>query len=76
VTARNSAPATKPAPGLLYPVPPESAFVAWRRPSGGRWRKVAESDSYADCWSALYEAMGEVTSGSWDNVVLPSGQKP
>lgn len=72
----NTSPASEPRPGELFsdPIPPE--WVAWQRPTGGRWHKEAESDSEVDCWTALYEAMDAVKSGSWDSCVLPYGQRP
>jgi hypothetical protein len=63
-------------PASLFPDPPAGAFVAWRRPRGGRWKQVGSAESEADTWTLLYEAMDADRSGSWDNCVLPRGEKP
>lgn len=65
-------------PGELFPAP-LARWVAWRRPSWAArrvWVRVAEADTEAEAWQRLYAVMDQARFGSWDNVVLPEGEKP
>jgi hypothetical protein len=56
------------------PAPP--AFLAWRRPHGGRWQAVASGATEAEASKALHEIMKQDRSGSFDSQVLPRGERP
>jgi hypothetical protein len=55
---------------------PPPAFIAWRRPHGGRWQAVASGSTEAEASKALHEITMKDRSGSFDSQVLPRGERP
>jgi hypothetical protein len=51
-----------------------AAWVGWYRRRGRRYVRVAEGDSYDDCWGALLDALDAAGRKGGDSVVLPAGQ--
>lgn len=58
------------------PIPPSARWVAWRKEQGGRWTKLAITDSEALAWQAIYSAMDNSEPGHYSSMVLREGVKP
>jgi hypothetical protein len=51
-------------------------FQGWRRRRGGRWWVECSADTEAECFRRLLDVAERDAAGSFDQVILPAGDRP